>query len=107
MSGGGGEEESKSYKKAKLAVPHVALTSSTKRTAESDLMRSECNEGKQSGQSMNVAVRKDDKVELVKNKESKVFMGGAVSNGSVTKVKQLYIICNVKYWEGRKAVSLN
>ena len=45
MSGGGREEESKSCKKAKLAVPCVALLSSTNRTTESDLMRSKCNEG--------------------------------------------------------------
>ena len=67
MSSGGGEEKSKSCNKAKLAIPCVSLTSSTKRTAESDLMRSEFNEGRD-GHSTKVAVRENEKVELVTGK---------------------------------------
>ena len=40
------KRKSKSSKKAKLAVPHITLTTSTKRTAELDLKWSECIEGK-------------------------------------------------------------
>ena len=84
----------------------MALTQSIKWTAELDPM-SECNEGKQSGQNTKVAVSEDEKVELIKEKESKLVMGGAVSNESVRKVNLQFIKCNVEYWEGKKAASLN
>ena len=106
LSGGGGEEECKS-KKAKLAVPHIALTSSIKRAADSDPTWSECNEGKQSVRDTIVAVGKNGKLVIVVERESKVVEGKAVNNGEVWKVKWLYIKHNVEYWEGKKDASLN
>ena len=54
-----------------------------------------------------MAVTKDGKVELVKETESKIGMGKAVSYGEVQKLKWQYIKHNMEYWEGRKAVSLD